>query len=535
MPAVLLVSVSASAYDVDTHFYGTYSMARFAGIKHPVAAKLALGAQWMDEAYISDPLSMIVLPMTGIKKRRLLHFPGSPLSNKLRPEEIMQKLAGLLKNDPSSGLTLSSYTETEAEHEFATELMTEGLMQGDLMKVGAGLHTLEDSFAHAGTIAELGHAHFWHHPDRPFADEASVAKYFKMSRSVLKAMVAVRSLLPIDQVDWEIAFSDKGPNARMSGDQLADIYHENQIVHKTVSRKIFNEPTFVDFALNDVFKRAVKIGYVKPGYETYLKNYTPGQDAYDAVESISKTIPKDAFNMPVILKDLGRPSNLNAYYVVSIGGEEGLITKAVHGMLNGVVPRPLNEYHRFEKEEDGAIWEKEMALRVSNMRRMVLELYGKDIYFVPNNTNSKEGYVLEITMNPKANTPMPKSNGVTEPVTYTLAEKNRFNKMIFSFLFPKLASSLGSLQEVNDMMVMFHDPKKDELTIGNLWDKGIAIFNAATSVNDPVGKIKLALDDLENSRITPNEYNRFYAVPYLLRQQISKGNFKMMKYDGLLQ
>ncbi len=239
--------------------------------------------------------------------------------------------------------------------------------------------------------------------------------------------------------------------------------------------------------------------------------------------------------MPVILKDLGRPSNLNAYYVVSIGGEEGLITKAVHGMLNGVVPRPLNEYHRFEKEEDGAIWEKEMALRVSNMRRMVLELYGKDIYFVPNNTNSKEGYVLEITMNPKANTPMPKSNGVTEPVTYTLAEKNRFNKMIFSFLFPKLASSLGSLQEVNDMMVMFHDPKKDELTIGNLWDKGIAIFNAATSVNDPVGKIKLALDDLENSRITPNEYNRFYAVPYLLRQQISKGNFKMMKYDGLLQ
>lgn len=535
MPAVLLISVSASAYDADTHFYGTYSLARFAGIKHPVAAKLALGAQWMDEAYISDPLSMIVLPLTGIKKRRLLHFPGSPLSNKLRPDELMQKLAGLLKNDPSSGLTLNSYTETEADHEFATELMTEGLMQGDLMKVGAGIHTLQDSFAHAGTIAELGHAHFWHHPDRPFADEASVAKYFKMTRSVLKAMVAVRALIPADHVDWEMAFSDKGPNAKLSGDQLADLYHSNQIVHNTISRKILNEPNFVDFALNDVFNRAIKIGYVKPGYESYLKNYTPGQDTYDAAESISEKIPKEAFNMPLVLKDLGRPQNLNPYYIVSLGGEAGLVTKVVHGMLNGVVPRPLDEYHRFEKEEDGAIWKKEMSLRVSNVRRMVYQLYGKDIYFVPNNTNSKEGYVLEITMNPKANTPMPKPNGKTEPITYSLAEKNKFNKMIFAFIFPKLSASLGNLQEVNDMMVMFHDPTKDALTIGNLWNKGVAMFYAATSIQDPAGKIRLAFEDLEHSRLVPNQYNRFYAVPYLLRQQISNRNFKPLKYDGLIK
>lgn len=529
MPAILLFSYSASAYDVDTHFYGTYSMARFAGIKHPVAVKLALGAQWMDEAYISDPLSMIVLPLTGIKKRRLLHFPGSPLANKLRPDELMGKLAGLLKNDPSSGLTLNSYTETEADHEFATELFTEGLMEGNLMKISAGLHTLEDSFAHAGTIAELGHAHFWHHPDRPFVDQASVEKYFKMARSVLKAMVAVRSLLPADQIDYEIAFSDQGPNAKLNGDQLADLYHQNKIIHDTVSRKILNEPTYVDFVLKDIFTRAQKIGYVKSGYETYLKNYTPGQDAYDAAESIAQYLPQDMVNMPQVLKDLGRPVNLNAYYVVSIGGAQGLMTKVVHGMLNGVVPRALNEYHRFEKEEDGAIWEKEMALRVSNMRQMVYTIYKKDLYFVKNNTSSKEGYILEITKNPKANTPMPKSNGQTEAVTYTLNEKYEFNRMIFGFLFPKLNASLGSLDEFNAMMQVFHDPAKDKLTIGNLWEKGVAIFNTVTSVNDIPGKIKLAMEDLEHSRIVPNEYNRYYAVPYLLRSQISKGNFKPIK------
>lgn len=529
MPAVLLVSISASAYDVDTHFYGTYSMARFAGIKHPTALKLALGAQWMDEAYISDPLSMIVLPLTGIKKRRLLHFPGSPLANKLSPDQLMDRLTGLLKNDPSSGLTLNSYTETEADHEFATELFTEGLMEGDLMKVAAGLHTLEDSFAHAGTIAELGHAHFWHHPDRPFADAASVEKYFKMSRSVLKAMVAVRSLIPASEVDYEIAFSDQGPNAKLNGDQLADLYHSNQIIHDTVSRKIFNEPTFVDFVMSDIFARAVKVGYVKPGYETYLKNYTPGQDAYAAAESISAVLPQDMVNLPLVLKDLGRPANLNPHYVVSVGGAQGLMTKVVHGMLNGVVPRPLNEYHRFEKEEDGAIWEKEMSLRVSNMRRMVLAIFKKDIYFVPNNTNSKEGYLLEIMKSPKAITPMPKSNGVTESVTYTLEEKYKFNRMIFGFMFPKLSASLGNLDEYNEMMTVFHDPAKDKLTVGNLWDKSKAIFNVVTSVDDISGKIQLALHDLEHARVVPNEYNRYYAYPHLLKQQISEGRFKTLK------
>ena len=74
---------NAHAYDEDTHFYGTYAMARFAGIKHEVATKIALSAVWMDESYISDPTSMIFLPMTGIKKRRLLHFPSTRIGGKL--------------------------------------------------------------------------------------------------------------------------------------------------------------------------------------------------------------------------------------------------------------------------------------------------------------------------------------------------------------------------------------------------------------------------------------------------------------------
>lgn len=543
MPAVLLVSVNASAYDVDTHFYGTYTMARFAGIKHNVAVKLALGAQWMDESYISDPLSMIVLPATGIKKRRLLHFPGSPLANKLNPQEAMTRFAGLLKTDPSSGIELSTYTETEADHEFATELFTEGLMEGNLMKISAGLHTLQDSFSHAGTVAELGHAHFWHHPDRPYVDQASVEKYFAMARSVLKAMVAVRALLPESEIDYEIAFSDQGPNAKLDGAALGELFHSNQLIHKYVSRKILNEPEFVDFALKNVFERAKKLGYVTDGVETYLKNYTPGQDAYQAAASISLALSEDRenfkkiVNQPMILKALGRPAEtIDARYVVSLGGNEGLTTKVIHSLLSGLVPRPMNEYHRFEKEEDGPIWEKEMQIRVSNMRSLVYTIFGKDLYFVKNNTSDQVGYLLELTLDPKAKPVLPKSNGKTEMITYSLEEKHQFNKMIFGFLFPKLSATLGDLKAYSDMMRVFQSPPPAEkgvrAQIGNLWEKSKAAYDAFMSIDNYREKIKLAVEDLQTSRIVPNQYNRFYAVPYLLRSNISKGIFKPIKLQS---
>lgn len=545
VPAVMLFSYTASAYDVDTHFYGTYSMARFAGIKHNVALKLATGAQWMDESYISDPLSMIVLPMTGIKKRRLLHFPGSPLANRLNPAEMQSRLGGLLKTDPSSGYPLSTFTETEAEHEFATELFTEGLMEGNLMKISAGLHTLQDSFAHAGTIAEIGHAHFWHHPDRAYVDEASVEKYFKMARSVLKAMVAVRSLLPETEIDYDIAFSDQGPNAKLDGEKLGDLYYSNQLIRKFVSRKILNEPEFVDFVLLEMFERAKKRGYLNDGAKAYLKSYTPGQDSYAAAESISIKLSEDkeAFKRIVsqtrLLKDLGRPAeNIDARYVISMGGNAGLTTKVIQSILNEIVPRPLNEYNRFEKEEDGVIWDKEMSIRVSNMRTLVQMLYKKDLYFLKNNTSDSAGYLLELTKDPRANPRFPKkSNPNTEIVTYTLNEKHEFNKMIFTFLFPKLSKSLGDLKSFSALMQLIQSPPPTKTGIvaqvGNLWEKSKATYNAFMSIDNYSEKIRLAVEDLQSSRIVPNQYNRYYAVPYLLRSNISRGIFVPIKLETL--
>ena len=526
---VLLTSYKSNAYDVDTHFYGTYSLARFAGIRHEVALKIATSAQWMDESYISDPLSMIILPDVGIKKRRLLHFPGSRIANKLTVDTLPTII------DPSSKVKLRTFTETEADHEFATEMLNEGMMSGDLMMVGTGLHTLEDSFAHAGTIAELGHAHFWHHPDRPYVDEASVTKYFKMTRSVLKAMVAMRMLLPANAVDTTVQFGEK-PNYQQNGEKLADIYEQIPEVRSAVSRKILNMPEFVDFALKDVFGRARRVNYVKDGYQPYLKNYTAGEDAYTAAANIAKTMPQEMINVAQIMKDSGRPT-LTADYVLSLGGLKQVLTKVVTDLMAGIVPRPLDVYHRFEKEEDGPVWIKEIDLRVGNMRALIQKIYGKNIEFVGNKTNTQAGYIKEMTKQPEAKPVLPaNAQAGVEYVTYSLDEKYRFNHMIFRFMFPKLATYLkGDFAKIDQIIQLNVSQADGAATDASLMQKARSLWNtpngimaALSLITDIPNIYRNAREDITHSRITPLPTNRYYTLTYLMDKQIKANSYKSL-------
>lgn len=528
---LILTSFSAQAYDKDTHFYGTYSMARFAGIKHEIALKIATGSVWMDESYISDPLTMILLPDVGIKKRRLLHFPGSRLASKMTQNTLP------LLTDPSSGTKLKTFTETEADHEFASELFTEGLMEGNLMKASAGLHTLQDSFAHAGTIAELGHAHFWHHPDRPYVDDQSVEKYFKMARSVFKALVAMRALLPLQSLDTSVKFSDTA-NYNLDGDTLADLYEKNEDVRKVISHKMLNDEKFVQFALDHVFRRAEEAKYITPGYKNYLK-VEKNQDTYQAASSIAKELPQELINLEDIMKHDGRPGVLTAEYLLSMGGIAKFVEKVIHDLLTGIVPRPIDAYHRFEKEEDGPIWMKEMDLRIANMRSLIYKLYGADIYFIKNNTHDANGYLRELTLHPEAQPALPQPNGSTEYVTYSLQEKSRFNNMIFSFLFPKLSAYLqndpGKVSKVASLIIETQSLANTNVPLADrVQSQFNALYNAITGSDLILSSptiFELARKDVTTSRLVPSQYNRYFTVPTLVQRQIKKDVFKKFKTE----
>ncbi len=522
-------SMVALGYDVDTHFYGTYSMARFSGIRHEVALKIATATQWMDESYISDPVSMILLPYTGIKKRRLLHFPGTRLANKLTTNNIANlHLPSLL--DPSSGLPFKELTETEADHEFATEMFTEGMMEGDLMKAATGIHTLEDSFAHAGTISELGHAHFWHHPDRPYVDEASVEKYFKMARSVLRAMVAIRTLLPPEAVDRSTFGSDV-PNYLLNGDQLADRYQELAEIKNAVSRKILNDPIYVKFALENVFQRAQKVNYVKDGYQNYLTQFTPGQDSYQAAEAVVRAFPDRMVDVSAVLKDSGYNPVLTPDFLLSMGGVSKFLGNIVKNFMSGIVPRPLDTYHRFEKEEDGPVWIKELDLRVGTMRGMIFKLYGNDIFFVANNTSTEKGFLAEISKSATAIPALPQANPKIQFVTYSVEEKAQFDQMVFAFLFPDLSAYM---KDETPTLIKFitaaSQVLKKDVNFENKLES-IASYVSEKIETDSnkfsfIQAIKMARKDIANSHIIPHENNKFYAVPSLLQKQIASGIFK---------
>lgn len=519
----------ANAYDVDTHFYGTYSMARFAGIKHEIAAQIATGAQWMDESYISDPVSTIVAIQFGVKKRRLLHFPGSRLEG------------GELEQDFLSGIfsfgaenRMAKFTETRADDDFATEMFTEGLMEGNLMKASVGLHTLEDSFAHAGTFAEAGHAEFWHHPDRPYVNKESVEKYFVMTRSVLKAMVAIRKLLPEDKIDKTIQFSAT-PNYRLEGDALASMYANEgnrypnlRIIRNTVSHNILKDPSFVRKVAKFCFDRAYAYRYVENGYNSFVTGFKEDETSVDAISRISLALyDANLLNVDQILISTGRlPKSDPEFtkYLHSKGGRTDFIKQVVVGLFAGTVPRELDVYHRVEKEEDGDIWKLELAMREENMKRLIKTLYGNDVAFVPNNTPTLEGFKLELAGRSPANPRGPHDKEGISYVTYTPEQKTKFDHMIFKFIFPSLSKSIGD-KFTAYIQAIAPSEKDFKSQLQNLFSSAISSFGKSFSI------LGNAQDDLMNTRMRANPLNTYYKFPALFEEKMNAKNPVFNKFD----
>lgn len=497
------------AYDEDTHFYGTYAMARFAGIQSQVALKIALSAQWMDESFISDPTSLMFLPLTGVKKRRLLHFPASrvagTLNSRVQLSEIgADEFTGFKKTVVDyiakfSGAdqpvdTINFFTKTKEADGFATEMLAEGLNEGNLMKAAASLHVLEDSFAHSGTPAEEGHRSFWHWPDRPFE---SYKKYDRMVQSVMAAIVAIREMLPAEALDCNLkALPHKNiPNCQLNYPILHAAYVQLPEVKQTVAYNVLKDPEYVKTAMDDFFIRAIDSKYFNTSKEEFdelvAANSIAGQDTpYDvltklisALLKMEKTQRRSIFNLPYVLDDTGRFGNAlkptpepqispplthkNRPDALSLGQNtladlykyieahnfdtvEGPSSDESHfefakslayDLLRWNVPLKLDEFNRVEIENDkGIIRKKEMEIRIRNMQKMILQLYGENIQFIENHTKDEAGFGKEYYLDPKAEPTLPQQPGVVY-ATFNLAEKHQWNQMIFHYVLPTLTDN----------------------------------------------------------------------------------------------
>jgi hypothetical protein len=574
---VMASAPKAQAYDEDTHFYGTYAMARYSGIRHEAAMKIALSAQWMDESFISDPTSLIFLPITGVKKRRLLHFPSSRVVGSLNAD-AQQTLLGnpdnmnpMLKTFADWFIKKVGYegkldglnfmTETEEDHPFASELLMQGLKQGNLMMAAASIHTLEDSYAHAGTPAEQGHAAFWHWPDRPFA---SMPKYFRMVHSVMSVMVTLRQMLPPEAIDCSLHLTpapSTTPNCKMTASELAKNYSLQPEVVATVSRDVLKDKEYVMTALKDLFARAVKAKYVKLDNDSYkavlAATNIEGMDAYTALEEIVRqllrkqlTSQTQYFDLQYLLTDMGRLHSGSSIqvmdYIDSYGidanslssmdseGFSSFVHAIAYELLRWKVPMPLTDSHRMEVEDDTSpIREKEMEIRNRGMRALIAGMYGTDLQFLESNSKDQKGFQNEMTMNNLAETPIPTGVSNTVYATYNLREKNLWDKMIFQYLFPDLKEKdletlvgvgikvdeyLAQRKAISDSTSFTVTKEAKYLVLDHKYFGGIH--------SDLKPMLIPYLHDLVDTHLTPSDDNYFYRNNRLFTQYRDAGTVK---------
>jgi hypothetical protein len=572
MLSFCLMSATANAYDEDTHFYATYSLARFAGIEHEVATKLALSAQWMDECFLSDPTSLILLPFDGIKKRRLLHFPsirnGNDIAVANQDEGFgFEELKGLRKkisdhlikkyNFDVSGVTL--HTTTVPNDPFASGLIREGLREGDLMKAGASLHVIEDSYAHAGTSAEIGHTSFWHWPDRPFENQDSIQKYFQMTGTVLKAMVAIRAQLPDSAKDCTLKVGAK-TNCTMTAGELNAAYSAIPSVQRTVSIDVLKSVEYIRPVLQKFIEKAVSVKYLKAGkdYNAMIDevltensfnigNADPKNslDAYMVLERfIRKLVMKqggthvgeylDVEQLPRDMNLITDPHIRTLQYIENNGGINAFLHEVTRSLLIGYVPINLGTFHREEAENDHAMTRPlEMDIRNANMQKLIFELYGVKLQFVHNNTSDDKGFGKEVTMNPVAEPKIENPQPGVVYATFSLAEKNRFDHMVFNYLFPSMGDdALKAI--VRFVILMKHGPEglkgagvKEAPQTRTEWFWGLPgrligwatyYLGTADEAAQFLGNIKqyeqALLKDLFTSRLVPVGDERFYQNMY---------------------
>lgn len=364
-----LFSAPGFSYDIDTHFQFTYFAARWAGIDHRVASQLATADQWIDVSKLTTPMGSLLI---GTRLRRLFHFPGSREGSKTSAHG-------------STNLRIITYAETN--HPIASELIMEGMKTGNLMLVGAGLHVLQDSYGHAGYTAELGHATAGHWPDRPWPE---IPKYKEMVKTLMKAMVAIRQLLPEEALDKEALISGSDQTIR-NAQELAESFLGNRDIMKMISNDLLRDARYTRVSVPFLIKDAYAAGYFNP--EIPLQAILPPASFYDQhkdtrellTEFITTLLENQyktgeaVINIEKVRTDI--IPGLDVEEIKREGGVESLVRIVVTRFTKRLVPEEPSTTHKNAFEKDGDLRDYETALRLSDWQDLTQKFFGNYMQF----------------------------------------------------------------------------------------------------------------------------------------------------------
>lgn len=404
---VLLVSTGAHAYELDTHFYDTYAMAREAGFKHNYAKFLATSSQWVDEGVSSTPMGPVI---SGTLLRRIWHFAGYRYKSNVAA-------------DGRSKFKLKSIATPN--HPVAHKLFDEGLRQSNWMKVGLSIHPVQDSLGHAGFSDVAGHAEFGHNPDRTWL---SPAKYKKMTGLVFKQLVALRKVAPSEALEGWALKKRENPVTNKDSTALQESFWKKW--GTVVSKDYFKDPRYTPEAVKFVLRDAKEKGFLIENRSFKLENNLPAEKDYLAKNAkAGKKDPlhrdrKDArkvlktwvtrkrgaeiaqgilvkgsiFNMRALdaagFKDIRlalqkieretrdpreRIRRYKEYVTPEITRE--VINWTVDNLTRGHIPRRFDEYVKVQFENEKGPRQVEKKLKIQDRRDQIKKTYGSDIQF----------------------------------------------------------------------------------------------------------------------------------------------------------
>ncbi|MGE3974182.1 MAG: hypothetical protein AB7F59_06625 [Bdellovibrionales bacterium] len=391
----------AQAYDIDTHFYATYAMARYAGINHAVASRIALGGEWFDEHIVSSP--MIPTVFIGTKIRKCAHFAGYSKAADMASYQLWG---------------LNGVTKTIAMHDFSTEMLTRGLKEGDFFKAVQSFHTMQDSFAHTGTTALAGHSYGGHWPDRPFWRNYNF--YGRMVHASFQMLVAIRGLLPREALDLELRPTPQLSQRRnylLSADELSQTYLGLPEVQHFATTNVLTHPDYVKFAVEFLVRKAEESHYFNPqeNLESWLIDteksgeYRKGLTGQQVLERLMSRmvlwetqVNKDTdtserctsgrriLQRQVISQNVGIRL-CDHVWLRQHGGSAKVISELVGYLTQGYLPvLPNPETSLVEVEDEGPIRQKEMEIRIGNVKNLIFKFYGVNIDFKENKSIWKQ-------------------------------------------------------------------------------------------------------------------------------------------------
>ncbi len=288
--SLLLPVFSVQGYESDTHLRVSYVLARAAGISDGVAKYLSIGNQYIDETATTSAMLLS-------SQRQLYHFHGDAAKINTSGHGGTSILSHIIK----SKLSLA-----ERNHALGSVFLYHGLVQGDLQLFSAGTHTKMDTFGHAGFSNLLGHAPDGHSPDRAFLEPK---KYEDMIREMLSSYVALKSVLPADQIDDKSALeylnkfaenthlkrkltvADLSSSVIISTVILSD--HELQSIYRENMYKKYEYKMLALERIYDSFKKQGKINADVSFNELFPEEFIRNP-SFDVTEIIMQTLMKNA-------------------------------------------------------------------------------------------------------------------------------------------------------------------------------------------------------------------------------------------------